>query len=276
VAYIGLPGARLAKSAKTRQLAGTYHVLAHAFGGASRNFTLTVAPTPTEVPTISPTRAHTETRVVTDAKDDPTTLIKNIANVESGIRITQAALNGTNCAGTFTGGYTVGSDDFPLSGIILSTGIYDSLQPGLLLFLEDVNLSDGNMYSVDRGEPGDVDLEEIFPGGGSFEACAIEFQFSCPGQESGIPFSFDYVFGSDEYTEFVDTFYNDDFAFILNGENIALIIDEDSGNEIAVSINNVNHLKNSALFNNNDAHSTLTRWTLMALFLGCPRQIPHS
>ncbi len=58
---------------------------------------------------------------------------------------------------------------------------------------------------------------------------------------------FQYVFGSEEYNEYVNSQYNDEFQLLLNGVNIALL----PGGAGVVSINNVNCGLNSAYYRNN-------------------------
>jgi len=53
----------------------------------------------------------------------------------------------------------------------------------------------------------------------TFNAATLTFKF-IPTADT---ISFQYVFGSEEYSEFVGTPFNDTFAFLLNGHNIALI-----------------------------------------------------
>ena len=60
--------------------------------------------------------------------------------------------------------------------------------------------------------------------------------------------SFKYVFGSEEYYEYVDSAFNDAFAFFMNGKNIAYLPDGIT----EVTINNVNYHKNSQYFYGND------------------------
>lgn len=65
-------------------------------------------------------------------------------------------------------------------------------------------------------------------------------------------FSFNYVFGSEEYPEFVSSSFNDAFAFFLtgpNGEKANLALIPDSMDPIA--INTVNHLRNQWYYVNN-------------------------
>ena len=59
--------------------------------------------------------------------------------------------------------------------------------------------------------------------------------------------SFRYVFASDEYNEFVGAF-NDVFAFLIDGQNVALI----PATTTPVAINTVNLTTNSSFYKNND------------------------
>ena len=79
--------------------------------------------------------------------------------------------------------------------------------------------------------------------------CVIEFEFLCTNDSLNPPeLSFQYIWGSDEYYEYVNSAFNDAFAFFLNGNNIAKLPD---GGDVA--INSVNYNTNSHLFNSNDA-----------------------
>lgn len=137
------------------------------------------------------------------------------ANV-SGVSYTGADL----AAGTFSGGLdAVGFD----SGVILSTGqVADVVGP---------NISDST--TTDFGTPGDPDLDTLIPGFETFDAAVLEFDFECPGIDV---ISFQYVFASEEYNEFVNSPFNNVFGFFLNGVNIALLPD----GVTPVAINNVN------------------------------------
>lgn len=90
------------------------------------------------------------------------------------------------------------------------------------------------------------------------DATVLTFNF-IPSSDS---LEFNYVFGSDEYIEYVNSSYNDVFAFFLTGpnpsggnyfnENIALI----PNTTTPVSINNVNHLVNTQYFYQNPTGTT--------------------
>lgn len=141
------------------------------------------------------------------------------------------------------------------AGIVLSTGnLLESWQ---------AMTGSGNGYSSDGldGE-GDSDLDAILEGAtdeGSTpetqDAAGLEFSFV--PQEANVRFS--YVFASDEYA-FLDgsdepggnVSYNDIFAFFVNGQNYALFETAD-GDTLPVSIENINSVANSELYNDNVA-----------------------
>ena len=100
--------------------------------------------------------------------------------------------------------------------------------------------------------PGDSDLDQIAGVLGTQDACAVYFDVAVASDT----LKFNYVFGSEEYLEFVGSF-NDVFAFYIEGpgvpfQNIALI----PNTTTAVSINNVNDNTNSQYYvNNGDGNS---------------------
>ena len=63
--------------------------------------------------------------------------------------------------------------------------------------------------------------------------------------------SFHYLWGSEEYNDYVDSTFNNVFDFYLNHHNIALVPDSDT-DAYLVSINNVNYYKNADQFHWND------------------------
>jgi hypothetical protein len=146
--------------------------------------------------------------------------------VGPGVQISNVTYKGApRAAGNFTSssniiGFT--------SGVVLSTGsVRNVVGP---------NCSDD--ISVDNGQPGDADLNTIVGAGNDTnDAAVLEFDFV----PTSSVISFQYVFASDEYNEFVGEF-NDVFGFFLTDKatntttNIALI----PGTNLPVSINNVN------------------------------------
>ncbi len=151
---------------------------------------------------------------------------------------------------------------YPLSTLsFTSKGNVLQLQKGLIL-------SSGNSYNIagynnshnqsstfgDMNKPEfDQDLAGIVKGK-LYDICSIEFDF-VPLDNS---IQFNYQFGSDEYPEYVDSPYNDVFAFIISdgstSENIALI----PGTQVPVSINTVNFKTNSAHFIDNNLYKQVT------------------
>lgn len=141
----------------------------------------------------------------------------------------------------------------PTEGIILSSGYPSTIWK-----------QDSDKETADFGRDGDVDLDatvaaDPLQGGAAaydtYDACILEFDFKCGDSSEGISYvprvSFKYVFGSEEYYEYVESKFNDVFAFYLNGENIAKLPSTSTSSDI-VSINNVNYDENKQYFNGND------------------------
>jgi gliding motility-associated-like protein len=106
---------------------------------------------------------------------------------------------------------------------------------------------------------GDPDLDAIIPSYLTNDACGVVFNL----QAISDTILFRYVFGSEEYLEWVGSSFNDVFGFFISGpnpaggnytaENIALIPDT----SIPVSINNINDVSNSAYYvDNGDGFSS--------------------
>ena len=132
------------------------------------------------------------------------------------------------CAGTFTGGTGIVGFE---TGLILSTGnVNDAIGP---------NIS-GSTTGL-CGGAGDTDLDTLIPGFTTLDASVLEFDFEC----SSIQFiTFNYVFASEEYNEYVNSAYNDAFGFFVNGVNAALLPDGIT----AVTIDTVNNGLNPGFY----------------------------
>lgn len=167
---------------------------------------------------------------VTEESND-TTFIYSLAG--PGIYVT----NLHRTCGTAASGYfnsmdaNVGID----SGMILTTGIITNAT--------GPNNSGGTSYW--NGTDGDEDLNDVV-GVTTYDACVIEFDMTVAADTLRL----NYVFGSEEYVEFVASAFNDVFAFWLSGPgipdpvNIALV----PGTSDAVAINNVNPMTNEAYY----------------------------
>ncbi|MCS6933706.1 MAG: choice-of-anchor L domain-containing protein [Chitinophagales bacterium] len=126
------------------------------------------------------------------------------------------------------------------------------ISSGILLTSGDVAIAQGPNNSgsagVDNMAPGYNPLNNL-AGSTTFDACMLEFDFQV--QSDSVEFK--YVFGSEEYLEWVNSSFNDAFAFYISGpgiigqQNIALI----PGTAMPVTIDNVNNMVNSQYYVNN-------------------------
>lgn len=161
----------------------------------------------------------------------PSTDANALANLLIGPGITlvpaSATLtSGTTSAGSFSGG--TAADIGINQGLLLTSGsVYNAPGP---------NNDDG--ASAQASGSGTSLLSD------STDSTVLKFDFTSAGGD----LFFNYVFGSEEYNEFVNSSYNDVFGFFLDGVNIALI----PGTSTEVSINNLNNGLNSAYYVNND------------------------
>lgn len=138
--------------------------------------------------------------------------------------------------GSFTNGLTnVGFE----SGVIMATGGIN-LAPG-------PNSSDGASAGYGIGTP-DSDLQSL-TNGALFDMANIEFDFT-PTQS---PLTFEFVFASEEYCEYVNSQFNDVFGFFISGpgingtQNLAVV----PGGNTPITINTINHLVNSGFYKHN-------------------------
>ncbi|HPR29577.1 MAG TPA: choice-of-anchor L domain-containing protein, partial [Chitinophagales bacterium] len=123
-------------------------------------------------------------------------------------------------------------------GVILTTGSAAGA----------VGPNNNTEISTNNGTAGDADLNALPGVSNTHDGCVLEFDITPVFDE----ISFEYVFGSDEYLEYVGPI-NDVFAFFISGPgiagtvNIALV----PGTSIPVGISTVNSTSYSAYYNNN-------------------------
>ena len=129
-------------------------------------------------------------------------------------------------------------------GVALTTGSLG----GPSGILKGPNGSDSKSDSF--GEPGDSDLDKIVKPNSTNDASVLEFDFV----PSSNKITFSYVFGSDEYQEYVDSSYNDVFAFYVNGTNFATV--DTAKGKVPVTINTINHKLNSEFYRDNYVNRT--------------------
>lgn len=148
--------------------------------------------------------------------------------VGSGVTILNPVLvcpNGASGKFAVTGSSNLGLD----SGIILTSG-----QAATVGATVGANGAFSLFASTDNAAAGDAYLDSYI-GGTTNDACYLEFDF----RPEGDTIKFDYVFGSEEYTNYSCSDFNDVFAFFISGpgitgqKNLALI----PGTNIPVTIN---------------------------------------
>ena len=154
----------------------------------------------------------------------------------SGVEVSNVAFRGEPVAvGIFSGGRdAIGFE----GGVVLGTGEVAAL----------ARHNKATNTSSNFGSGGDAEIEAI-AGNTSFDAVSLSFDL-IPSEDALV---FRYVFGSEEYNEYVNGPINDAFGFFVNDENCAVNV----GQPVSVNaINGGNPLgvgaQNSALFRNND------------------------
>lgn len=175
--------------------------------------------------------------------DNPTYLVNNVL-LGGGVTATGITYSGDpSQIGWFDGSATfLGINE----GLILTSGdIFSAVGPN----------NQGGVTGLNPALSGsDPDLNVLTSPFGAWDEAILEFDFVATGDS----IKFEFIFGSDEYLEFVGSSFNDAFGFFLSGpgiagpftggaENIALV----PGGGGQVSINNVNDVSNSAYYVNN-------------------------
>ena len=194
---------------------------------------------------------HSVAQLTTSTALPPSLLVQNIL-LGGGITATGISYSGDAAAiGSFNG---IASNIGLASGVILSTGdIANCVGP---------NNTSGISYS--NLLAGDPDLNMVMAPALSYEASILEFDF-IPTSDT---VKFRYVFGSDEYMEFVTPggTINDGFGFFISGpgitgpfssgaKNIALI----PGTALPVTMQNINLTSHASYyFDNGDGFGTGT------------------
>ncbi len=143
-----------------------------------------------------------------------------------------------NCPGAAIGQFMGTSELDMEEGLVLTSGSADAVAAPVSAFA-----SSGYMT------PGDPDLTND-AGVETYDACVLEFD--C------IPYGdtllFNFSFGSEEYPEFVGSFFNDIFAIYLSGPGFPFPVNAAQlPDGTPVAINNVNDLSNSDYYHDNEA-----------------------
>jgi len=162
-----------------------------------------------------------------------------LANALAGTGVTIMAPTLT-CFGAANATFTTGAVS-PIgipNGIVLTTGSAVDTTIAAFGTLFGVGDPASDFADAEWGYPGDAQLTAVAGGEVTNDACVLEFNF----KPAGDTIKFNYVFGSEEYTDFACSEFNDVFAFLITGgayataTNLALV----PGTSIPVCINSVN------------------------------------
>lgn len=218
----------------------------------------------TSQPCVQPVPLNVNTTITNDD------IVNSVATPATTVTVTNI-----NCPSGAYGTFNFASDNNELG-----------LGKGLLLTSGDVNLAVGpndlTGASFDFSGTGDPDLdylsEQFGNGTPSTDACIVELDVFVATDE----LSFEYIFGSEEYPEYVDSDFNDIFAFLISGPGIAgdpglsnnaLNIAVLPGTNTPVQINSVNHLLNWQYYRNNYGSTTLQYNGLTSDSLGIKKSL---
>lgn len=178
---------------------------------------------------------------------DANTLVAQLLGPGVTVVGTPTLTSASGQSGVFSGGASIGLGID--AGVVLTTGsalklTSDNANPaGGPEILGDFFGGSSANFTVLLKTPGYAALTAIV-GQPTNDAAVLEFQFRIgDGSQPGTIFM-NYVFGSDEYIEFVGQAFNDVFAFFVDGVNIALI----PSTANPVSIANVNPTTNSSFY----------------------------
>lgn len=165
----------------------------------------------------------------------PTQYVQNVL-VGGGVTVSNVTFQGTvHSIGEFTNGNTtnLGLNE----GLILSSGVVDGFSGQPL-----IGSPASSFVSSTLGSGSDPQLAALIPGYTIYDATVVQFDFNPLGDT----IKFNYVFGSEEYPEWVGSSFNDVFGFFVTGPNpsggnytnynIAII----PGTALPVTIDNVN------------------------------------
>jgi len=132
-----------------------------------------------------------------------------------------------------------------IDGLLMTTGLaVNAIGP---------NNSPSKTHMFNMLPAKDKDLKKISSQGPLFDACTMEFDILIDADT----LIFEYLFGSEEYPEYLD--YHDVFGIFLTGpghpvaQNVAMIPEL----KIPVAVNNINHLVNNHLYVSNNYESDL-------------------
>lgn len=163
--------------------------------------------------------------------------------------IVNVLLTPDQLAATLAGpGVSISNVNF--TGNPASAGSFTFTDPTVVGFSQGIVMSSGSAVDVVGPNqyddvttfynlPGDANLDTL-SGFGTFDASVLEFDFVPTGNQV----VFSYAFASDEYPEWVNSPFNDVFAFYVNGTNYATVrqtAGDPNAPFVPVAVNNINN-----------------------------------
>lgn len=209
--------------------------------------------------------------------DEPIEVDPNITNAQIEAFVAEAATQVTitniSCPTGAYGTFVAGDNtDLGLDkGLLLTSGFVENA----------VGPNTSGSTTGGNGGGGDDDLDVLSQQSGngspSNDACILELDVFVKTDQ----LTFEYVFGSEEYSEFVGTNFNDIFAFLVSGpgiqgdpalngqQNIAVL----PGTAAPAQINSINYLTNWEYFRNNEQGQSIQYDGLTSDYLGIKKSI---
>lgn len=206
--------------------------------------------------------------MIVDADATPDDIVSSVISGQ-----TLISLVNVDCAQGQVGTFTV-TDDTDLSmdkGLVLSSGAVENIPAPAsdfsAAFFGGINQSDDdlNYLSTISGN-----------GSQSQDACIVELDVLAASEE----LTFEYVFGSEEYPEFVNSTFNDIFAFLVSGPGI--VGDPNISDQLNVAtlpdgtfiqINSVNHSSNWPYYRDNELNQSIVYDGLTSDTLGIKKSL---
>jgi gliding motility-associated-like protein len=197
---------------------------------------------------------------------DPNEIIQSVVTGQTTVTVTNIDCP-NNALGTFQAGPN--SDLGMEKGILLTSGS----APGAS--------NPGSFFTSQAwNTPGDADLDYLSTISGnssvSNDACVVEMDVFASTDE----ITFEYIFGSEEYPDFVGSSFNDIFAFLVSGPGI--VGDPNIGNQDNVAtlpdgtfiqINSVNHSTNWEYYRDNTSGQSVAYDGLTSDSLGVKKSL---
>lgn len=189
--------------------------------------------------------------ITVETASSPTDIVQSVVSGQTTITVTNI-----DCDNDALGTFQAGPDtDLGMEkGLLLTTGSAQNVaNPGTFF------------SSFPTGTPGDADLDYLSSINGnnslSNDACVVELDVFASTDE----ITFEYVFGSEEYPEWVNTTFNDIFAFLVSGPGITgdpNIANQDNVATLPdgtfIQINSVNDALNWQYYRDNQTGPSVT------------------